>query len=360
MQTRDELLQVNLTPEKIGLLARFPRCFRSLGLSPAATHILGYAYGVGARKDKKTGEWMQPTPLNTTYVQLCDELGVCRETVRRAAQELEGAGVIERERNEDGTTAWKIVGDINIQKGYDALPLYLHTVRVRRHGKGPWIRIPASARKVLAYMMNKGEDLKARRCVGSVSSIAKDLAMARSTVLYAVDFLLQSDLITRPEHEKGSCADHKRSVYHIKETLYKYKDEGKLARMSPEAQARVLEKRRREYYKVILPKQRSEAAKAYSRWIDENKELVALRRAIGKLAPQLAKAELGMRGARPLSDLQNEQRALETKEEALLVALDYKEEKRLPEYYIRCACCHDTGQAANGTLCDCWKKAVTW
>ena len=354
------LLQVNLTPEKVGFLARFPRCFRSLELSPTATNILGYAYGVGARKDKKTGEWMQPTPLNTTYVQLCDELGVCRETVRRAALELEGAGVIERERNEDGTTAWKIVAEINMTKGYDAMPLYLNTVRVRLHGKGPWKRIPVSARKVLAYMMNKGEDMKARRCVGSVTSIAKDLAMPRPTVFSGIKFLLESGLISRPKHEKGDHRSHKQSVYHVKEMLYKYKDEGKLARMSPEGQARVLEKRRKEYYEKSLPKERSDQAKNYARWIDENKELVALKRAFKMLEFQKAAAELGRAGARPLADVQAEQVQVVKKMQTLLVALDYDERRRHPEYYIRCDCCHDTGQLSNGAPCTCWKKAVLW
>lgn len=357
---QNALLQVNLTPEKVGLASRFPRCFRKSGLKQAAKSLLAYAYGLGARKDKKTGEILPIAPFKTTYKQLHEELGLCKETIANAAKQLEEKKILKRSRNEDGTTSFEFVCEVDVTKGYDFLPLYLNTVKVRLGGTGPWRKIPFESRRVLAHFMDEGEKLGERRCAGSISSISRKLGMPRSTVHDAIHFLLNAGVITLKDSDKGDRKNHKHSVYYVSDELYKYKDEGKLARMSPAAQERFLAKRRKDYYEVKQPKAREEAARKYSSWIDGNKELQALKRSLSKLELDAAKAELGRRGARPLADVQAEQSQVSEALQALLVSLEYDERRRHPEYYIRCGCCHDTGQLSGGAPCMCWKRAVLW
>ena len=350
------LLKVNLTREKCGFVARCPRAFRKADIRPTTYGLLSLVWGFGERKDKETGEQLPFEAYKTTYDQLQEELGACRASVSNAIKEAEELGFIERLRNEDGTTSYKFVGEIDLKLGYDKIPLYLNSVEVKYKGK--WRKIPPKYRRVLAEMMAKGEVLNERRCQASISALARRLSMPRSTVFAAIAFLLETGVITRKESDKGDCRSHKQSVYYIEENLYKYKLEGKLARMSPERQQKELKKVCEKYY-VDKQKENEKFANDYASWRKNSKLFRELDRAIGNLELAKAKAELGWI-ERTLEDVEEEQKRLQEALQEALNKAGYDPARTKIEYYITCRCCQDTGTKANGTPCDCWKRGVLW
>lgn len=342
------VIQLNLSEDKQGFFCRIPLRIGAKGqyFSPSMRALAGKVYGTTKTK-KNTECW-------TSYDQLREELGVCRETVANAIKSLKENDIIKENGRDRQGTAYTYVGDAG--KRYDVVPMPLFTMHIAIAGK--YRKLRKSEVLVLGHIMTECNRLKnLGKYETSNAIMARRLNLSEVTVRRAVNSLICANLLHRPE--RGVNAS-KLAAYTIDRELRALEREWERKRrvrklkekvQNNEMVAEALEAERRKFYEERR-KEAQRRAEKYIESIENIPEYKAVDTKIRKIKAKWVRAELDK--APEFAALDAEMQKLKAMKADIMKRFNINPQRKDPHYYARCKQCMDTGVLLDGTRCTCF------
>lgn len=312
--------------------------------------------------------------INTmTRQEIKDKIGISPATASRNNKRLNNCGTIEKSGVSTYVYKEDVIEGEEIKKWYCPTELLTEPFPSKDDdGNDIIINFTYSDGLVYAYyytlLPHTGENKRTLKA--AFDEIAETLCIDASTVAVAVRKLRQAGLIHFPN---GWCGKnrYKKSRVQLKRGFSWFKREREYRALlaakkeagksktepttdTPKTTSTNAATARKLYYSTVQTEKEKKAAQALSEAIN-NKDY-------RRLNDELADAKFKYNNAIIHNDAASQKdiavklKGIEKMQASVLKNIGIEPAELLPEYYVVCAECNDTGVKSDGTACDCWKK----
>ncbi len=302
------------------------------GRTPTRSEIslYGLIYGLSAKSNGEKGS------CNMSYSTFERKLNVSRGTVAHTVQDLKSAGKIVQDKSHK-TCASYCFTERPQEVGFVTIHLYLYNTQFSFRGEETPRYLTQAEIHVLSLIKTHCDNDKGTGSFeGSARGIAKTLGLHKNTVQNCLSELLRAGLIYRVGNKKG-VNGHKRSEYTVNRKLMrKLSKEYKKATEQPtkkltEAEQAADERTERERFYAERQRVALDRAEAFERRAMQDETFRTVTQELGKLVPQIGKAEAF--GTGELEELKRKERQLKAQKAKRLTLLGLSEDDLLPHWH---------------------------
>lgn len=327
--------------------------FGAGGRKPTRSEIslYGLIYGLSARKDGETAS------CKMAYSTFEGKLHVSRSTVARDIQSLKSAGKIAQDKSHK-TCASYCVTESREYKGIK-IELYLFDTKFSFKGEETPRYLTQAEIHLLSLIKTHCENEKGRgKFTNSIRGMASMLGLNKNTVQNGIAALLRAELIFRPR--KG-INNGDRSEYTVNKKLlrnlskeYKKATEDKPVKRLTEAEREADERTERDRFYAQRRQAALDRSESFKRQAMQDETFRTATRELGRLTPQMGKAE-AFGNTAELGELRRKERQLKAQRAKRLTLLGLSEDDLLPHWH--CPACEDTGYIKeSGQACSCYHE----
>lgn len=288
-----------------------------------------------------------------SYEKLARDYGISRASVGRALKAVRESGRFSRGER---VGQYRFNFDENVPKTQSHIEVrrWLHFATVTANGRTS--RLTQNEINLLSFLRGYSPN----GFTATKNYLAKRLGVSCDTVCRSLDRLEAAKLIgiTYPQGLERCVNEHTRAVFKAKEnkiaqlksTLVKQEKERK------DAAARATDERaERERYYARRKAEEEDRIGAIRRDVAaERPDFTAAGRELNVLEAEIGKAQASRNFAR-LRELMERRIERKAQWRGYLEALGYSEADLQPRYL--CSECKDTGERADHTFCDCWRRS---
>lgn len=298
-----------------------------------------------------------------TQKDFAERYHVSRATSARGFKKIVDSNVFERGEK---VKQYKYIGENPTEKNAESKEyIRIYDWLYRAHFEIGNVRVQLTAVQVEILSFIRGYTFMNKNRIAQMSRnwIAKKLGISADCVAKNVIVLEATGILIISEKDgiKRSVNASTRTSFKINEVLWRQKEQATLKRRERQASQLVPDEAVRD------ADERSDRERYYAqrdameqkRIADMEKELarderyVSAEEALRKSEIEEARAEIN-RDSAALMRILEKRLELENQKRERMSLYGYTEQDFLPQYL--CADCKDTGNRANGTFCDCWRR----